>query len=456
MNSNKRILFLVDHKYRDLQSLSLIGYLLGEKGYDVKFIAIWQENDIINEFNPSYIVLPKPGYAVDRLIKFKIDGRKTIVINTEGNLQENKSVLNIPMPPDLYFFWNRTQFNVDKETLKKSKTKLVLAGCPRMDFLTGKLYKSIFPSKDQLLEKYKLPVTNKTITIATASQDAHFSEALIQQKEKIQKQKYRDAPNYRDVVNNMRYLRDKTSKIINGIVENFPNINIVLKPHPNENIVYWQELVSSLNANNIFVSIGEPIYHLLKVSDLHISHNVCTTTYEAMMTGVPTVELHSKNSKRLWGSEHLYLADFIVESFDDLYEKVKKILVDNKFTRDSIKKDQLNKYTEEYLYKVDGKRCLEYANKIDSFIANSNMTKNEINFFEKTQLLLKFSYLRFRKFISHLKNRLFKYNNDKASIIKNNNNNINNHLDHLGRYDNRINPGDEEYWFNKFKNINIS
>ena len=77
MNSNKRILFLVDHKFRDLQSLSLIGCLLGEKGYDVKFIAIWQENDIINEFNPSYIVLPKPGYAVDRLIKFKIDGRKT-------------------------------------------------------------------------------------------------------------------------------------------------------------------------------------------------------------------------------------------------------------------------------------------------------------------------------------------------------------------------------------------
>ena len=83
------------------------------------------------------------------------------------------------------------------------------------------------------------------------------------------------------------------------------------------------------------------------------------------------------------------------------------------------------------------------------------MTKNEINFFKKAQLLLKFSYLRCRKFISQLKNRLFNYNNDKSSIIKNNKN-INNRLDHLGRYDNRIVPGDEEFWFNKFKDINIS
>ena len=454
MNSNKRILFLVDHKHRDLPSSSLIGFFLQNKGYDLKYIEIWQENEIINEFNPDYIILPKPGYAVDRLIKFKIDGRKTIVINTEGNLQENKSVLNIPMPPDLYFFWNRTQFNVDKKTLNKSKTKLVLAGCPRMDFLTGKLYKSIFPSKDQLLEKYKLPVTNKTITIATASQDAYFDENLLRKKEKIQKKKYREAPNYRDVVNNMRYLRDKTSEIINGIVENFPNMNIILKPHPNENIVYWQELVSSLNANNIFVSIGEPIYHLLKVSDLHISHNVCTTTYEAMMTGVPTVEIHTKNSKSLWASEHLYLADYIIESFNDLSEKVKNILINNNFTRDEIKNDQLNKYTEKYLFKVDGNRCQEYANKIDNFIGNSSLIEDKIKILEQTKLLIKYSYVKGINTLYKIKHRLVQltYSRDKKLNI----NNIDNRIDHLGRYDNRIKPGDEEFWMDKFRSIDLS
>ena len=358
------------------------------------------------------------------------------------------------MPPDLYFFWNRTQFNVDKKTLNKSKTKLVLAGCPRMDFLTGKLYESIFPDKDQLLQKYRLPVRNKTITIATSSQDAHFDENILRKKEKIQKKKYREAPNYRDVVNNMRYLRDKTSEIINGIVENFPNMNIILKPHPNENIVFWQELVGSLNANNIFVSIGEPIYHLLKVSDLHISHNVCTTTYEAMMTGVPTAEIHTKNSKSLYASDHLYLADYIIESFGDLSEKVQDILINNKFTRDKSKNDQLNKYTEKYLYKVDGNRCREYADKIDGFIRNSTLIEVDINILKQIQLLIKYSYLRGRKIISEIKRGLVQlaYSRNKKYKI----NNIDNRIDHLGRFDNRMKPGDEEYWFNKFKDINFS
>ena len=40
MNSTKIILFLVDHKHRDLPSLSLIGFFLQNKGYDVKYIAL--------------------------------------------------------------------------------------------------------------------------------------------------------------------------------------------------------------------------------------------------------------------------------------------------------------------------------------------------------------------------------------------------------------------------------
>jgi surface carbohydrate biosynthesis protein len=452
MNSNRRILFLVDHKHRDLPSLSLIGYLLQKKGYDVKYNAIWLENEIINEFNPGYIVLPKPVYAIDRLIKFKIDGRKTIVINTEGNPQDIKLAMKIPMPPDLFFFWNQTQLELDKKILNESRIEL--AGCPRMDFLMGELYESIFPSKHELLEKYNLSDKNKTITIATSCQDAHFDEKLIQQKEKIRKKKFREAADYRDIVNNMRNLRDNTGEIIKGIVENFPNMNIILKPHPNENIVYWKELVSSLNTKNIFVSLGEPIYHLLKISDLHISYNVCTTTYEAMITGVPTVELHTKNSESLYSTDHLYLADFIIESFDNLIAKVEEVLVNNTFIRDQIKKDQLNKYTEKYLYKVDGNRCSEYASKIDSFISHSTLIKDEINFIKEAQLLLKYSYLIGRKPISVIKQRLIQFINGKDKIIKENN--IDSSLDHLGRYDNRIKLGDEEFWFKKFKNLNIA
>ena len=173
-----------------------------------------------------------------------------------------------------------------------------------------------------------------------------------------------------------------------------------------------------------------------------------------MITGVPTVELHTKNSKSFYSTDHLNLADFIIESFDDLVAKVEEVLVNNTFIRDRIKKNQLNIYTEKYLYKVDGNRCSEYASKIDSFISHSTLIKDEINFIKKAQLLLKYSYLIGRKPVSVIKQRLTQLINGKDKIIKENN--IDSFLDHLGRYDNRIKLGDEEFWFKKFKNLNIA
>jgi len=173
-----------------------------------------------------------------------------------------------------------------------------------------------------------------------------------------------------------------------------------------------------------------------------------------MMTGVPSAEIHTKNSKSLYASDHLYLADYIIESFGDLSEKVQDILINNKFTRDKSKNDQLNKYTEKYLYKVDGNRCREYADKIDGFIRNSTLIEVDINILKQIQLLIKYSYLRGRKTISEIKRGLVQlaYSRNKKYKI----NNIDNRIDHLGRFDNRMKPGDEEYWFNKFKDINFS
>ena len=54
-----RLLFLVDHKHRDLPSMALIGYFLRQLGYLVKFSALWAEEDIIRKFNPHYILMNK-------------------------------------------------------------------------------------------------------------------------------------------------------------------------------------------------------------------------------------------------------------------------------------------------------------------------------------------------------------------------------------------------------------
>ena len=52
----KNVLFIVDHKHRDLAASSLIGYYLKEDGYSVAYCATWHESDMVKEFSPERIL----------------------------------------------------------------------------------------------------------------------------------------------------------------------------------------------------------------------------------------------------------------------------------------------------------------------------------------------------------------------------------------------------------------
>jgi len=64
-----------------------------------------------------------------------------------------------------------------------------------------------------------------------------------------------------------------------------------VKPHPHENAVFWSDVIQKMDRRNIVLVVGEPINHLLRVSDLRAAFNVCTTTVEALLAGVPSIRL---------------------------------------------------------------------------------------------------------------------------------------------------------------------
>jgi surface carbohydrate biosynthesis protein len=457
-----RILFLVDHKHRDLPGWSLIGYFLIQMGYEVKYEALWQEKNIIKTFNPEYIVLPKPLYEVNRLIKFKIEGRKIIVINTEGNPQDKKYKMDIKIPPDLFFCWNESQLQIEQISLKKTDAILCVVGCPRLDFYHKKM-DNLFPSRDELVAKYGLYLRNKTITIATSTQDADFDDKEVEVRRNYRNRILKETADYKDIVMNMREMRSFITKAIHHFYEFYPNINIVVKPHPNENIAHWKNLVDSFSMKRVHLSLGEPINHLLIISDLHIALNVCTTTFEGKLSGVPTVEIQSDISSELYEKDHLDLPDYVVRDIDELDLIVKKILISEDYskiqTRINIAK--LQKYIDKYMYKFDGERCFEYAQKISDFIRSTNNSSNEegiVHFFLKNYHLIRpFVESEAKKLIFKLKKftkNSFTKKNDAAEVHDVNNSlacNIS--IDSRGRFDNRIKPGDEKYWFQKFDRI---
>ncbi len=459
---DKKILFLVDHKHRDLPALSLISYFMNRFGCVARLIGLGFEDKIVEEFDPGFIVLPKPVYNFKKFIEWKMQGRKIIVIDTEGNPQDIAYKMNIRVAPDLYCFWNETIKERYRPQLERSGTTLKVLGFLRSDLLHGK-YRDLFPDREHLLSSYGLDHTKKTITIATSTQDSHFSDTRVKKKYKRRNNSLSETADYMDIVANMRRLRAITENMIKTICAEFPDVNLAIKPHPHENVVYWNDLLGTLGAKNIGLVIGQPINHLLKVSDLHIAHNVCTTTIESLMADVPTVEVHTEQSERLYRPEHLFMANYIIKDSVEIIPVIKKVIQGDKkvLGLESVEnKSNLDDYVETYFHKFDGRRCFEYARTLCDHMKREPRKKSaKLNWFlDSPQTLVPYAIVKGRSFLQRMRilSSSKKIETQVNAPTKNNEREIyeiNGVLvdKEYGLYDNRMKSGDELTWYARFE-----
>jgi surface carbohydrate biosynthesis protein len=467
MNNKRKILFLVDHKHRDLPSLSLISYYLSRMGCDCSLAALGSEKKIIIDFDPKFIVMPKPIYNLGSLIKWKLEGRSIIVIDSEGNPQDLAYKMNIRVAPSLYCFWNDNIKERYKTELEGRGTLRKVIGYYRSDFL-HKSFRELFPARENLLVKYKLDPRKRTITFATSTQDSHFSEDRIKNKYKRRNKSLSETANYHDIVDNMRKLRTVTENMIRVIANKYPDLNVIIKPHPNENSVHWSDFIHNLNKKNICMMVGEPINHLLIVSDLHIAHNVCTTTIESLLFGLPTVEIHTDISKHLYSQEHLNMADYLVSKPEDIERVIEHVFFQDKgvILNDLKNKSNIDNYVNKYFYKFDGKRCFEYAKQLNRFMLDDVILITGISlFYKEPKLLFLFFAIKVRDFLLSGK-RLFHKSKNITDEHEINRPSLNNKRDvrvinkvvvdrEYGLFDNRMKPGDEKYWYRKYDTCKV-
>ena len=451
MLNNNVVLFLIDHKHRDLPSAALIGFYLKKKGYDVKYVAYWQEEELIKEYNPKYIVLGKPVYDYSRLAKWRAKGRKWIAMDVEGNPQDIIYEMKINIFPDMSIYWNDKEYLAYKKYYKNKSfvnrftPHLKIIGCPRIDF-HHKNYTYLFETKEEILKRYDLPVENKIITIATSTQDSHFSNEKRLGQAQTRKAVLSKSADYELIVRNMEKLRDKTGEIIKNISRANNDYNIVIKPHPNENVIYWDNLIKELNLKNARIMKGEVINNLLNISDLHIAHNVCTTIFEAMLHQIPTVEIHTSLSIDLYEQEHLNLGLFQIQKPTEILHIIDQILETNGTNQQS-SLNKVTSYCNKYFGSFNGKRCFEYAESIDTFIQDDK-TKTSSLFLIIINHAIFINYLVFNQLRSLKSTILARIFNHKKPVSEDTK--ISSNVDVRGRFDNRIKPGDEDYWLRLF------
>jgi surface carbohydrate biosynthesis protein len=455
-----RILFLVDHKHRDLPSLSLIGFFLRRRGLEPSFVALGAEAPVVAALDPATIVLPKPAYDYECLLRWRAEGRRLIVLETEGNPQDQVFEMRILVPPDLYLFWNQTMADRHRRRLERHGTQIQVVGFHRSDLLHSRL-DGVFPTRPELLTRYGLDPSRPTMTIATSAQDSHFSAARLRQKRKRRSRSFAKTADYGDIVANMCELRDRTVELVTRLADESPHINMIIKPHPHENVLFWSDFVANLGKPQVRLVVGEPINHLLRVSDLHVAFNVCTTTVEALLAGVPTVELQTERSRTLYGEAHLDLPNYRVLTYSDMAAAVAAEMREEPAARhqESAQQAKLTTYIDTFLHAFDGRRCEAYTNTIVAWIRDTPppLCGSRV-VLAKPRLAMLWGVLRAKALFRRLMPRrehdeLIRQVNTPERENTRPTRQIQGVLvdQEFGLFDNRMRPGDELPWMERFE-----
>ena len=423
MKNNKKIVFFLDHKHRDLLSTIKIAKYLKKKKFKFKITPQWKFN-IIDKFDPKFIVLGKNNIHDFEKIRWKLEGRKIISIPNENFHLKNIDKIDISC--DLNFYWNE---NTKKQ--QQIQNQKIVAGNPRTDFI----------NKKENHSKKKIV----TFALPPSKQELKTNTEL---------RKFSDDQQKKIFVNNKSVLAfeeiTRGRIIVETIIEwvpilatKFKNVSFNLKPHPNDNIYYWLKKQKEFKRfKNIKIIYGVDIFSFLEKSKLHIAAEGCTTVFESIFSNIPTAEIVSNISttRRIFYNHQLNLCSNKIKNLKNIIKIINKVNKNKKLF--STNKKVMKNYIINNFYKVDGNRCYEYAKKINNFSnsqINTNKTKNFFNvFFEviKTKKLIYYKY-----FLKLCIKKIFNFKLDYPNFehIK-----VNKYtkIDRTGRYDSRINQVD--------------
>jgi surface carbohydrate biosynthesis protein len=435
----QEVIFCVDNKIRDLPSTVQICNFLSIKNIKNRIIPIGEE------LNSTYkghclFIYPKVTYSLISVITLKSLGHFVGVLEVEGNNQDKEIEYKVRITPDFWCFWNEAEY---KKYIYLSKENLYLcfSGCQRLDLL--------HTSYSHIFNNLKKSRDIKVLTIALSSQDTHFNSEKLKYKTERRRKKFSKAADYEAVVKNQLELRNRCEKLIKKVLEN-TDLQIILRPHPNENILYWIEFMKKLDNASIKLSLDEYFNSFINKSDLHLAFNVCTTTVEARLIGLKTIELQTEESKKLYGHEHLKLANYNSLSEESDFKVLMSLIRNKNYEEKSLIKGindfDFNLYVESKYGKFDGLRCKEISKEIENFISRSFKKKNLFFYKLFSQLILLFSEL---KKLINTKYRRQSISRQNAEVIDYNG--INLYKNHGIISSNQL-KNDIELWRNLLKN----
>lgn len=288
-----RILILADSNWRDGLGIAFLKRELQQlidadivvASFDICF-------PVVENFKPHAVILNHViGKRNRRVANYvKRQGGLVIVVPTEGraNSQEQLEWLakqnDDPFFCDLFLSWNQ----ITADEFQRVDTAVV--GCPRFDVYQDCWYEMDMP-ESIFYDKYGLDPEKPTIAFASSFPQAKFTYhnkrfAVEDWKDlEVTEIEGREDPvafaqaEYRA----LRKFQFWVQAIYNEYGDDY---NIIVKPHPLEDVDEWQKLCDGLN---IPLLDAEYIFNMVANSDLLIARAGCVTHQDAWLAGCDSI-----------------------------------------------------------------------------------------------------------------------------------------------------------------------
>ena len=195
---------------------------------------------------------------------------------------------NQPLPFKAVFCWGERDTKGYKNIFSSKSSIFYNTGSPRSDLWTNKYLPLRESNYIKNFTPYILFVLNFGILMGEKHWTLHVKNLF--QLELIKKDE--DLLNFINNFKEENSIGYETILAIKNISIKFPNLNIVLRPHPSSNVEYWKTLF--FNNKNIIISSNEDSLSSWISNSLLVVHNGCTSAIETIIQNIPLIS-HGSN-----------------------------------------------------------------------------------------------------------------------------------------------------------------
>ena len=227
---------------------------------------------------------------------------------------------------DHLFAWGNSDASVFKNYSAYSNQPIHIVGNPRIDILRPELRAYFNPETDNIIQQH-----GDYILINTNFGQVNHFIPNVGSDEANRDKNFSTNSNDNFIANRYKHkqtLFNEFKKIIPILANTFPSINFIVRPHPSENVMYWQQLFTK-HENIKVINDGNVIPWIIGTKAL-IS-NGCTTSIEATVLGKPTLGYYPVTNDQIDDALPKALCD-IATSNQRLIEKIETLLSENDST----------------------------------------------------------------------------------------------------------------------------